>query len=139
MVYFMGSISRLNSSFRTSVKALFNSSPHCSNVLFDTFRIPSFSDLVKFRSSIAVSQLLSNSYTRALFFSTVRSGSPRSWVSDLHRLNVNVFLPMLNKKFELSFATSVINDSLHTLLSRWDHPFSRKQYYDLLHSNIPPD
>ena len=86
-----------------------------------------------------MSQLLSNSYTRALFFSTVRSGSPRSWVSGLHRLNVNVFLPMLNKKFEFSFADSGITDSLHTLLSRWDHPLSRKQYYDLLHYNIPPD
>ena len=126
----------LDSRFRTMIKSLFSLNSRCSNIIFDTLEIPNFSDIIKFRNSINLSQLLKSNYTRKIIQYTSKTNDTNYWINDIQDTNSNISNFQLTPKFKYTFISSGKTDSIHTLLSQWNEPLCRKQYYDILHYNM---
>jgi len=117
--------------FRTMIKSLFSLNAKCSNILFDTLEIPNLSEIIKFRSSINISQLFKSEYTKKILHYTSKTKNTKYWINNIHDLNLDLQNLQSTPKYKYTFLNSGITDSIKSLLYNWNEPLCRKQYYDI--------
>ena len=132
--YTKSDLTRFDSMLRACLKPLFRCHSKCSNILFSTFHIPSYTQLVAFRSATTLKQLFQHDYTRQILLQT--HTSPTSWISSIAIFQLNIHLCLNRRGFKYTFPTSGLIDSIHHLLSQWHVPLCRKSFYDIMHINM---